>query len=29
MNKTAPIELQFDDDGPLYVAQKKVYPQSV
>jgi len=24
-----PEELQFDDDGPLYVARKKVYPQSV
>ena len=29
MSKSVPIELQFDDDGPLYVAQKKVYPQSV
>jgi hypothetical protein len=29
MSKSLPIELQFDDDGPLYVAQKKVYPQSV
>src|SRR6187455_2960818 len=30
MNKpVTPTELQFDDDGPLYVAQKKVYPQSV
>lgn len=29
MNKTAPIELQLGDDGPLYVARKKVYPQSV
>jgi cytochrome c oxidase accessory protein FixG len=24
-----PDDLQFDDDGPLYVARKKVYPQSV
>ena len=24
-----PEDLQFDDDGPLYVARKKVYPQSV
>src|SRR5215467_2653417 len=24
-----PEVLQFDDDGPLYVAHKKVYPQSV
>jgi hypothetical protein len=24
-----PEVLQLDDDGPLYVAQKKVYPQSV
>jgi cytochrome c oxidase accessory protein FixG len=30
MNKpVTPTELQLDDDGPLYVAQKKVYPQSV
>src|SRR5205807_10003370 len=30
MNKPVkPTELQFDDDGPLYVARKKVYPQSV
>ena len=30
MNKPVnPIDLQLDDDGPLYVAQKKVYPQSV
>ncbi len=30
MTKSAlPIELQWEDDGPLYVAQKKVYPQSV
>ena len=30
MNKSAlSIELQLEDDGPLYVAQKKVYPQSV
>ncbi len=30
MNKPmSPTDLQFDDDGPLYVAQKKVYPQSV
>ena len=30
MNKPVnPTELQLDDDGPLYVAQKKVYPQSV
>ncbi len=30
MNKAvAPHELQFDDDGPLYVAHKKVYPQSI
>src|SRR6266446_6957406 len=28
-NSALPIELQLDDDGPLYVAQKKVYPQSV
>jgi hypothetical protein len=24
-----PADLQFDDDGPLYAARKKVYPQSV
>jgi cytochrome c oxidase accessory protein FixG len=30
MNQTAhPIELQLEVDGPLYVAGKKVYPQSV
>src|ERR1041385_5180014 len=30
MNPSAPpIDLQIADDGPLYVAQKKVYPQSV
>jgi len=30
MNKPVnPTELQLDDNGPLYVAQKKVYPQSV
>ena len=30
MNKPVlPIELQYEDDAPLYVAQKKVYPQSV
>jgi cytochrome c oxidase accessory protein FixG len=30
MNQTVtPEDLQFDDDGPLYVARKKVYPQSV
>ena len=30
MNQTVKAEeLQFDDDGPLYVARKKVYPQSV
>ena len=30
MNKpVTSTELQLDDDGPLYVAQKKVYPQSV
>src|SRR4029079_2987686 len=30
MNKSAtPIELPFEDDGPLYAARKKVYPQSV
>ena len=30
MNKPVnPTELELDDDGPLYVAQKKVYPQSV
>src|SRR3954471_17481292 len=30
MNKPVNVtELQLDDDGPLYVAQKKVYPQSV
>src|SRR5436309_3922785 len=30
MTKTVnPTELQLDDDGPLYAAQKKVYPQSV
>src|SRR5882757_6384725 len=30
MNKSAlSIELQLEDDGPLYVAQKKVYPQRV
>ena len=30
MNKPVnPTELQLDDDGPLYAAQKKVYPQSV
>ena len=30
MNKPmSPTDLQFDEDGPLYVAQKKVYPQSV
>src|SRR5215510_3716673 len=30
MNKPVdPTELQFDDDGPLYVARKEVYPQSV
>ena len=30
MTKTAhPIELPFEDDGPLYVARKNVYPQSV
>ena len=29
MNQTVPpIDLELDD-GPLYVAQKKVYPQSV
>ena len=28
-NSALPIELQLVDDGPLYVAQKKVYPQSV
>jgi cytochrome c oxidase accessory protein FixG len=30
MNKAVkPDQLQFEDDGPLYVAHKKVYPQSV
>ena len=30
MNKPVnPTDLQLDDDGPLYAAQKKVYPQSV
>ena len=30
MNKPVPpADLQFDEDGPLYVARKKVYPQSV
>jgi cytochrome c oxidase accessory protein FixG len=30
MNQTVkPEELQFDDDGPLYVARKKDYPRSV
>ncbi len=30
MNKPVnPTDLHLDDDGPLYVAQKKVYPQSV
>ena len=30
MNKPVdPTELQFEDDGPLYAAQKKVFPQSV
>ena len=30
MNKTVtPTDLQLDDDGPLYAARKKVYPQSV
>jgi len=30
MNKPVlPSELQSDPDGPLYVAQKKIYPQSV
>src|SRR6476659_3886597 len=30
MNQSAhPIELQFDDNGPLYAARKKVYPQKV
>lgn len=30
MNKPVnPTELQFEDDGPLYAARKKVYPQSV
>src|SRR5579872_3602838 len=30
MNRTVPpTDWQFDEDGPLYVAQKKVYPQSV
>jgi cytochrome c oxidase accessory protein FixG len=30
MNKPVnPAELQLEDDGPLYVAQKKVYPQSI
>src|SRR6266513_1147362 len=30
MNKSAlPIELELGDDGPLYVAHKKVFPQSV
>ena len=30
MNQTVKAEeLQFDDDGPLYAARKKVYPQSV
>ncbi|HTD84952.1 MAG TPA: 4Fe-4S binding protein, partial [Candidatus Binatia bacterium] len=30
MNKSAiPVELPFEDDGPLYAARKKVYPQSV
>src|SRR6266508_2841797 len=30
MTKTVnPTELQLDDDGPLYVARKKVFPQSV
>src|SRR3954447_17012857 len=30
MNKPAiPMELPFEDDGPLYAARKKVYPQSV
>src|SRR3981081_519436 len=29
MNKPVnPTDLQLDDDGPLYAAQKKVYPQS-
>src|SRR6476619_2814957 len=30
MNKpVTPTDLQLDDDGPLYAAQKKVYPQRV
>ena len=30
MNKTVnPNELTSEDDGPLYAARKKVYPQSV
>src|SRR5579872_4380351 len=30
MNRTVPpTDWQFDEDGPLYVAHKKVYPQSV
>src|ERR1700754_582544 len=30
MNKIVnPTDLQFEEDGPLYAAQKKVYPQSV
>src|SRR6187401_2695025 len=30
MNKPVnPVDLQFEDDGPLYAAQKKVFPQSV
>jgi cytochrome c oxidase accessory protein FixG len=30
MNKPVlPTEMEYDDDGPLYAAQKKVYPQSV
>ena len=30
MNKPVlPTDLEYDDDGPLYAARKKVYPQSV
>src|SRR5579872_566984 len=30
MNKTVSLaDLEFDEDGPLYVAHKKVYPQKV
>ncbi len=30
MNKpVAPIDVDFDDYGPLYASRKKVYPQSV